>query len=285
VPAVVVSGRLSDRSFPRYRRLAFWLGRTLRRLHAIGARTDLDRERFLALGADPERVAVTGDLKLDPPDAAPEPSPALAAWLGTAPLVVGGSTHPGEEAALLDAMAGWEREGLQAALLLAPRYPERAREVAALVSGRRVSLRGVPGEAPLRAGDVGILDTLGELSGVYARARIAFVGGTLAPVGGHNVLEPVTVGTPVLHGPHVANARHAAELVAKVGAGERVADATALASALRAALADPEAAHTRGAAGRAALEDHRGASARSAALVEEALASHGGAARHVAGED
>ena len=271
VPALIVSGRLSDRSFPRYRRLAFWLSRTLRRLQAIGARTELDRNRFLALGADPARVTVTGDLKLDPPGAASGPSPELSDWLGDAPLVVGGSTHPGEEEALLAAMDRWEREGREAALLLAPRYPERAREVAARVSGRRVSLRSATGEAPLRPGDVGVLDTLGELSSVYRRACIAFVGGTLAPIGGHNVLEPVAAGTPIIHGPHVANARHAAELVGEAGAGERVADAGALARALCEALADPSASRARGAAGRAVLEGHRGASERAVALVEAAL--------------
>jgi 3-deoxy-D-manno-octulosonic-acid transferase len=271
VPVVVVSGRISDRSFPRYRRLSSVLARTLRRLHAIGARTELDRERFVALGADAARVSVTGDLKLDPPEASPALPPDLAAWLGDAPLIVGGSTHPGEDEALLAAQQGWESAGHAATLLIAPRYPGRAAEVAALVRGRRVSLRSDTGSAPLAAGDVGVLDTLGELSGVYARARVGFVGGTLVPVGGHNVLEPAAVGTPVVYGRHVANARHAAELLEKVGAGERVEDTAGLTAALIAALAEPEASRARGAAGRGVLDAHRGSSERSAALVERAL--------------
>ena len=274
VPVLVVSGRISDRSYPRYRRLRGWIGRTLARLHAIGARTELDRERFIALGAPAQRVAVTGDLKLDPPEQLAVLAPDLESWLGKAPLVVAGSTHPGEEAALLAAQIDWERAGLAAALVLAPRYPQRSAEVLALArrDGRRASLRSDAAPEPLAAGDVGVLDTLGELAGVYARASVAFVGGTLAPVGGHNLLEPAAVGVPLLHGPHVANAAQAAALLEAAGAAARVGDAAELSQALRAALADPAGARASGAAGRSALDAHRGASARAAGLVEAALA-------------
>lgn len=272
VPVVVVSGRISDRSFPRYRRLGSWLQRTLARVAAIGARTEEDRSRFIALGATPDCVVVTGDLKLDPPESARTLPPDLAAWVGHAPLVVAGSTHPGEEEALLAGQQAWECAGHGAALILAPRYPQRSPEVAALARGRgrRVSLRSQAGGA-LAAGDVGVLDTMGELAGLYARATIAYVGGTLVPVGGHNVLEPVVAGTPVLFGEHVANARHAAELLERVGAGQRVADAEALAKALCDALAAPDVSRARGEMGSEALAAHRGASSRSASLVEGAL--------------
>ena len=276
VPVVVVSGRISDRSLPRYRWLGRWVGGALARLTAIGARTEQDRERFVALGAAPERVRVTGDLKLDPPEAPRALAADLAAWLGDAPLVVAGSTHPGEEEALLAAQRAWEAAGRRAALVLAPRYPQRAGEVMALArrTGRRVALRSERGGA-LAAGDVGVLDTIGELTGLYARAAIAYVGGTLVPIGGHNLLEPAAVGTPVVYGSHLANVRHAAELLESVRAGERADDATGLASAIGDALAAPAAARERGAAGRAALAAHRGSSERSAALIEEALAAHG----------
>ena len=111
VPMAVVSGRISDRSFPRYRRLGVWLARTLRRLDAIGARTEVDAERFVALGADPSRVSVTGDLKLDPGDAPRGLDPELAARLGKAPLFVAGSTHPGEEAAVFEALDRADAKG------------------------------------------------------------------------------------------------------------------------------------------------------------------------------
>ena len=279
IPVVVVSGRISDRSLPRYRWLGRWVAAALARLSAIGARTEQDRERFVALGAAPECVRVTGDLKLDPPAAPRALAPDLAAWLGDAPLVVAGSTHPGEEEALLSAQRAWEQAGRRAALVLAPRYPERAGEVVALArgSGRRAALRSERGGA-LAAGDVGVLDTIGELAALYARAAIAYVGGTLVPIGGHNLLEPAAVGAPVVYGSHLANVRHAAELLESVRAGEGVADAAALARAIGVALAAPDAARARGAAGRAALAAHRGSSERSVALIEEALAAHAGRA-------
>jgi len=274
VPVVVVSGRISDRSLPRYRWLGRWVAGALARLSAIGARTEQDRERFMALGAAPERVRVTGDLKLDPQAVPRALAPDLAAWLGDAPLVVAGSTHPGEEEVLLAAQRAWEEAGRRAALVLAPRYPERAGEVAALArrAGRRAALRSERGAA-LAAGDVGVLDTLGELAGLYARAAIAFVGGTFVPIGGHNLLEPAAAGVPAVYGSHVANVRHAAALLDAVGAGEVVANREALAAAIGAALADPDRARARGASGRAALEAHRGSSERSAELIETVLAA------------
>jgi 3-deoxy-D-manno-octulosonic-acid transferase len=280
VPVVIVSGRISDRSLPRYRWVGPWLARALARVSAIGARTEQDRDRFVALGAAPDRVRVTGDLKLDPSEAPRALAPDLAAWLGDAPLVVAGSTHPGEEEALLAAQCAWEETGQRAALILAPRYPERAGDVVALArrAGRRAALRSERGGSPLAAGDVGVLDTIGELAALYGRAAIAFVGGTLIPIGGHNLVEPAAAGTAAVYGGHVANVRHAAELLEAVGAGERVADAGALAAALGAALAAPSAARVRGAAGRTALEAHRGSSERSAALVLGAIGERGEAA-------
>jgi 3-deoxy-D-manno-octulosonic-acid transferase len=116
-----------------------------------------------------------------------------------------------------------------------------------------------------------LLDTLGELASLYAHARVAFVGGTLAPVGGHNVLEPALAGCPVLFGPHVENARESAALLLAAGAARQVPDAAALAAALVAALATPAETSLLGARGRAALATHRGATERSVALIERVL--------------
>ncbi|MEM7408992.1 MAG: glycosyltransferase N-terminal domain-containing protein [Myxococcota bacterium] len=272
IPVVLVSGRISDRSFPRYQKLGAFLARTLARIAAIGARSAEDRDRFIALGASEERVSVTGDLKLDPPDTPAALRPDLDHWLGKTPLVVGGSTHPGEETALLEARRRWERAGHESALLLAPRYPDRVPEVTSLVreAGGIPRLRSEAG-APLAVGEVGILDTLGELAGVYARAHLAFVGGTLAPVGGHNVLEPAMAGVPVVYGPHVENTLQAAQLLEAGGAAERVATPEALATAVERALAEPEEAAARGAAARRMLAEHRGSGARAADLVEACL--------------
>ena len=273
IPVLVVSGRISERSFARWQRVGPLLRPTLRRFNAIGARSAADAERFVALGAPPGRVEQTGDLKLDAAPPAPL-APALAALVGDLPLVVAGSTHEGEESAALDALAAAERAGQTAALVLAPRHPERFARVAALVesSGRKLQRRSAPGPAPLAAGEVLLLDTLGELASLYARARVAFVGGTLAPVGGHNLLEPARVGCPVVWGPHTANVSESAALLLEAGAGGPVADAAALARAVVEALADPAAACARGAQGQRVLAAHRFAVERSVALVERALA-------------
>jgi 3-deoxy-D-manno-octulosonic-acid transferase len=272
LPVLVVSGRISERSFARWQRVGALLRPTLRRFAAIGARSEADAARFVALGAPAERVLVTGDLKLDAARPAPL-APALCAVLGELPLFVAGSTHEGEEAAALEALAAAERAGYEATLALAPRHPERFERAAELVekSGRRLRRRSALGGAKLAAREVLLLDTLGELASLYAHARLAFVGGTLVPVGGHNLLEPARVARPAVWGPHVANARESAALLLAAGAGETVADAAALGRAFVAALADPAAASARGEAGSSALAAHLGATARSVALIERVL--------------
>jgi 3-deoxy-D-manno-octulosonic-acid transferase len=273
VPVVLVSGRVSDRSFARYRRVRPLVGRMLRRLHAIGARTPEDADRLRALGAPPERVTVTGDLKLDG-----EPRPRAVARdldraLARVPLFVAGSIHPGEERAALAALRATEDAGIRAALVLAPRHLLRAREVEGIAraEGRAVRRRTALGTAPLRPGEVLLLDTLGELASLYARADVAFVGGSLAPVGGHNVLEPVFCGRTVLYGPHIQNVARAVEILERCGAGRRIADGAELGRAAVELLADSGAARARGARGRAVLGRHRGSSERAARLVERVV--------------
>ena len=273
VPVLLVSGRVSDRSFPRYRRFAWIIRPTLAKLSAIGARSEADAQRFRELGARPDALSVTGDLKLEVDSEPAAVAPDLDRLLGSVPLVVAGSTHVGEEEAVLAALASAERGGLAAALVVAPRHRDRAAEVARLVrrQGRRLRRRTSPGERPLVSGEVLLLDTLGELPALWRRADVAFVGGTLVGVGGHNVLEPVSAARPVLFGPHTGNVRPAAELVAAAGAGIQVADAAALGPALCALLRDPADARRRGERGREALLAHRGSAMRTAALVGSVL--------------
>jgi 3-deoxy-D-manno-octulosonic-acid transferase len=257
IPVVVVSGRISDRSFPRYRRIARGLRPILDRIAAIGTRGVTDAERFMALGASPERVQVTGDLKLEPPRGTTSLAEDLDLVLGGVPLIVGGSTHAGEESALLGALASVEQAGLRASLVLAPRHLERFDAVEALArrTGRAVRRRGRLDSRPLAEGEVLLIDSMGELPGLFARATVAFVGGSLVPVGGHNLLEPILEGRPVLFGPHTENARAAA------------AD---LARAAIQALRDPASWRARAEAGRKALEQHRGTAERSAKLIMRA---------------
>ncbi|HVH18072.1 MAG TPA: glycosyltransferase N-terminal domain-containing protein [Myxococcota bacterium] len=272
IPVALISGRVSDRSYPRYRLLGPLARTTLRRLAAIGARTEVDAERFVALGAAPTRLRVIGDLKLDVGAPRAPLAPDLEGAL-QGPLVVAGSTHPGEERAVLDALTKVEAAGLSAALVLAPRHPERAQAALRVArdAGRRARLRSGPAGAPLLPGEVLVLDTLGELPGLYARAAAAFVGGTLAPIGGHNVLEPVQAGCVAVYGPHTANVRHSVSILEYCGAGLRVSDTESLADTFERLLRDPSASRALGEAGRAALAAHRGSASRGAALVGEVI--------------
>jgi 3-deoxy-D-manno-octulosonic-acid transferase len=285
IPVVVASGRLSDRSFPRYRRIRALLGSTLRRIDAVGARTDLDAERFVALGVPERRVRVTGDLKLDPPRNLPALAIDLIRALADVPVVIGGSTHPGEEEALLDAHSAAEKEGHGMVLVLAPRHVERAAEIVRLCRARqrRVHLRSQLEGRHLVPGEVLVLDTLGELSALYATASVTFIGGTLAAVGGHNLVEPVHAGCPVLFGPRFENVRKIVEILEVGGAGRRVGNGAELTRALIESFDDLEACRIRGEIGRETLEAHRGSVERTQQMIEEVLSRRAHAAHTVSG--
>ena len=273
VPVIVASGRISNRSFPRYRRFAPLLRGTFARLSAVGARTEEDARRFVALGVPQDRVRVCGDLKLSPPEVPVRLPPELERRLPDCALLVAGSTHAGEEEAALAAFLAAEHAGLLVALVLAPRYPERADEVERVVRKAGRPLVRSSEKANLTPGGVLLLDSLGDLAAVFTRATVAFVGGSLVPRGGHNLLEPAAAGKLVLFGPHTESAKNAADLLIACGAGERVEDAQAFAAAAARWLADPEGAAERGSRGRQALEAHRGSVECNAALVEAVLAA------------
>ena len=277
VPVVVVSGRVSERSLPRYQRLAPLLRSSFERLHAVGARSDADADRFAALGVAKHRIAVTGDLKLEAPTVTPALAPEFASMLGGVPFWVAASTRPGEEEAVLGAHAAAQRAGLASALLLAPRHLERIPELVLLLAARDVRWRrrSDANHAPLAAGEVLLLDTLGELPAVFALARFAFVGGTLVPIGGHNVLEPAYAGRGVLFGPHVEKVREAAALLLACGGARAVAHEPALEIAVTEWLRDPAQADACGAAAQHELARHHGATVRSCALVLRVLADAG----------
>ncbi|MHA7839174.1 MAG: 3-deoxy-D-manno-octulosonic acid transferase [bacterium] len=273
MPIVVASGRLSDRSFPRYWKIRRWLAPTLARIDAVGARTETDAERFAALGVPADRIRVTGDLKLDLPSDHPALAVDLIRALADVPVLIGGSTHAGEEEALLDALSGAEKAGHGCALVLAPRRIERAEELARLCQSRhrRVHRRSLLGGRHLAPGEVLILDTLGELAALYATASIAFVGGTFVPVGGHNLVEPVHTGCPVLFGPRFENVRKVVEILEVGGAGRCVATPAELTRAVVESFEDPEACRLRGELGRETLEVHRGSVDRTHRMIEDLM--------------
>ncbi len=274
IPVIVVSARLSERSLAGYRRLLPLLASTFARISAVGARSERDAERFAALGVPGDRICVTGDLKLEPPARPPQLAGDLARALGDLPLLVAGSTHPGEEEAALAALAATERAGLGSGLVLAPRKPARAGEVAERVvrEGRRLLRRSALGDRVLAPGEVLLLDGLGDLAAVYTRASVAFVGGTLTKVGGHNLIEPVHAGAPVVFGPSVSTVRESADLLVACGAGRQVRSGAELVEAVVEALRDPARAREGAAAGRRALSAHEGSAERALDLVRRTVA-------------
>lgn len=276
---VIASARLSDRSFPLYLRARPLFSAVLRLVDAVGAQSARDCDRFVRLGLPRERGRVTGDLKLDRP-MSPEPAPGLRAALGEGPFLVGGSTHPGEEEALLGA---WEqlRSGPAPSLrlLLVPRHVERAAD--AVDTARRMGVQAALRSSGRAAdADVVVVDTVGELGALYRLSDLVFVGGSLAPIGGHNLVEPVRAGRVVVHGPHVENQREQQRLLEPLAVLHRVSDARELASTLAALWRDP-ARHAPAEVAAPVLDAHSGAVERNLALVlaQHADACEGGNAR------
>lgn len=267
LPVLVVNGRVSDRSYARLRRLRPLLGPVFGPVDAFGMQTAVDRDRLLALGVPGERVEVTGNLKFETPEPAPHPEleSRLLDLAGGRALLVAGSTMAGEEEALFDALA---LVGSEAAMLvLAPRHPERWDAVAGLASAR---FPGAARRSALPAGGrppVVLLDSLGELAGLYRLASAAFVGGTLVPTGGHNPLEAARFGVPVAVGPSMENFREIADAFDQADAWRRVADGRELGRAVAAWLADPPAARELGERGRRLIDENRGALDRTLALL------------------
>jgi 3-deoxy-D-manno-octulosonic-acid transferase len=276
IPVMIANGRISDRSFRRYRWVRGLMRRVLADVSIFAMQTEEDARRIIALGAPSTRVVVTGNLKSDllPQTTRDDP----AAWrarlgLGAdARLWIAGSTHRGEETLVLDAFLRARARWPDLALLLAPRHPERAGEVEELLRARGLAAaRRSRLPAGAASGAVVILDTVGELAALYTLAEIVFVGGSLVPVGGHNVLEPAMRGKPVLVGPHTSNFREGAELLQRSGGGLVVKDGTELERELARLLEDRELARRMGEAARLAFAGRQGAVSATLDLIGDHL--------------
>ena len=277
VPVAVVNGRITPQSYSSYALFRSLLPQ-FNRISLFCVQLDEYAERFLQLCGNAERVIVTGNLKADRlataeagADGAGRAELARHVQVGgQRPVIVAGSTHQPEERLVAQA---WREAAAGARLVLVPRHPDRAPaialELAALgcaperLTELRARAAGADPDRPL------LVDTIGELESIYALADLVFVGGSLIPHGGQNMLEPAALGCAVIYGPHVANFRQEAGLLERAGAARRVADAAELGRALAELLADAEERRRMGSAGAAAARAQRGATA----LTLDALAA------------
>jgi 3-deoxy-D-manno-octulosonic-acid transferase len=271
LPLVIANARISDRSVRRYRRMASLVRETLSSNVSIGAQSAADAERFATLGAPSDTLHVTGNVKFDIeiPEAVVAAGRELRGRFGSGrPVWIAGSTHEGEEAAALAAHAAVRSRHPSALLVLVPRHPQRFDAVKALLdrNGHRYARRSA-GALPSAQDEVYLVDTIGELQMFYATADVAFVGGSLVPVGGHSLLEPALLGLPVITGPWTQNAREVAELLDRSGALATVRDVDQLARRVLECFADPARARTDGAKGCEAVAANRGAVQRVVEMV------------------
>jgi 3-deoxy-D-manno-octulosonic-acid transferase len=274
VPLVLASARLSPRSVGRYRRLGALFRETLARGVVVAAQGEADATRFRSLGADPASTHVTGNLKFDfsvPEDIAGRGRSLRAYYAGERPVWVAGSTHGGgEEEALIEAQKIVRSRHPRALLVLAPRHPNRFGEVAAQLVSRGVRFvrrSQQPAAGATAEAEILLLDTLGELLDFYAAADVAFVGGSLVPVGGHNLLEPAALGLPILTGPNNSNSEEAARLLIAGGAVAVVHDPQDLADKVATLFAEPDTRARMGAQGRAFVAANKGALAKLMELI------------------
>jgi len=275
IPLVLASARVSTRSVDRYRLMASLFKETLSHGILIGAQTAADAERFKAIGAAAERVRVTGNVKFDMeiPAASIAAGRAFRDQCGPGrPVWIAGSTHEGEEEAALAAHARVLEQHPGALLILVPRHPQRFESVRALLRKRgHAFAQRSSGAIPGPSQSVFLVDTLGELQMFYAAADVAFVGGSLVPVGGHNLLEPAVLGLPMLSGPHTHNAQDVAELLQECGALRIVRSKEELAQRVGEGFDDPARARDDGALGQQTVAQSRGAVHRLVAMVAPLL--------------
>jgi 3-deoxy-D-manno-octulosonic-acid transferase len=274
VPVALASARLSAKSVARYRRLGGLFRGVVSATSLIAAQTPEDAERFIAIGARSATTHVVGNIKFDLQlsEGVVDRGRELRRAFGSGrPTWIAGSTHEGEEEQVLAAHAELPSDAL---LLLVPRHPDRFASVEDLLSRRGVRfVRRSSGVTPDPSTQVLLVDTVGELAALYAAADAAFVGGSLVPIGGHNLLEPAALGIPVLTGPSHANSKDIARLMLAQGAALQVSGAEELAAALRRLLSDPEERRRIGAIGRHIVESNRGGVARLLEFIAPLMAA------------
>jgi 3-deoxy-D-manno-octulosonic-acid transferase len=282
VKTAVANGRISNRSYPRYRMVRALFRRVLNDVDRFCMQSEESAARLIDLGADPARVTVTGNLKFDAlraagPDRAMHRVERFFRVPDSRPVIVAGSTMRGEELMVLRAFERMRASEPRTLLVIAPRHPERFDEVERLSrdEGFRTLRRSQLTIDEDPAADVVVLDTIGELAHLYRLATVVFVGGSLVPTGGHNILEPAVYGRPILFGPHMENFAEIAAAFLETGAAVQVRDEWELESAFRDLLGDVARRHALGRAAQGIVDASHGARERTLAAIAPLLPRDG----------
>jgi 3-deoxy-D-manno-octulosonic-acid transferase len=272
IPLVLVSARISPKSLNGYRKALPLFRETLSHGIIIAAQSEADADRFRSLGASSVRTWVIGNIKFDielPETLIADGRHLRRELFGDRPVWIAASTHEDEEQQMLAAHALLQERFPDLLLVLVPRHPERFREVGKLVEQQEFQcVHRTAEEATDESTDVFLVDTMGELPLFYAASDVAFVGGSLVPVGGHNLLEPAALGLPVISGPHVFNAQEIADMFIERGASRVVHDFNELAASVGDLISDPDAATRIGEKGREIVLKNRGSLSKLLGLLE-----------------
>ncbi len=277
IPLVLVSARISPRSVNSYRKLLPLFRETLSHGIVIAAQSEADAERFISLGASEQRTRVTGNIKFDtelPPDLLARGQALRRKVMGERPVWIAASTHDGEEELVLQAHRQLLAKHPNLLLILVPRHPQRFPAVRSLIEKSEFEyVARTSGDACKASTSVYFGDTMGEVTLFYAASDIAFVAGSLTPIGGHNMLEPAALGVPVLTGPYVFNAQEIADRFVAEEACRMVQDTDGLVAEVDRLLRHPNEARALGENGRQILEKNRGALLRLLGLIEPLIAA------------
>jgi 3-deoxy-D-manno-octulosonic-acid transferase len=265
IPTLLVNGRISARSFTRYQRFVWFFRSMFHSFTLLSMQTGADADKMIALGIEPEQVHTLGNLKFDTSQVAEsldsEEETAITkqryGFSATAPLWICGSTHPGEEELIFQVYKKLRQDIPEFQLLIAPRNIERAKEIVALGRGHQLACRRWTIDKHTQ-GPMLILDTIGELAGCYPLAEVVFIGGSLAPFGGHNPIEPAAAGIPVLFGPHMEDFTEIAAELIHCGGARQVDSVDTLYTALHRLLTDGPARHAMAKAAGECVRAHRG---------------------------
>src|SRR3990167_2041671 len=275
IPIILANARLSERSCRRYRFIGRLTKHMLRSYHAVAAQGVLDGERFLQLGLNPKKLIVAGNIKfdLDIPAELIAQGKIIRNLIGNhRRVLIAASTHDGEETVILEAFKKIRCEIANLFLIIAPRHPNRFHKIAELCRQQHYQLATRSEKTAITNNtDILLVDTIGELQMIYAAADIAFVGGSLAHTGGHNLIEPAALGLPILTGPHLHNFTEISRLLQDAGAAQVITDADSLADAVIALCSAKELCEKIGLCAKKTIEANRGALQKHLEAIEKCV--------------